>query len=89
MRPKKLPEPTVAADVAIVTLDEMWHFINKKTEKLWIWRAYDPINRRPLAWVLGGRDDETCRKLLVKVGIKNRIFVTDDWDGYHRNIPEG
>lgn len=28
----KLPPPTVAADVEIVMLDEMWHFIQKKQE---------------------------------------------------------
>jgi insertion element IS1 protein InsB len=41
-----------------------------------------------VAWVLGGRDDKTCRKLLAKVGLKGRTFLTDDWDGYHRLIPE-
>lgn len=44
--------------------------------------------RRTLAWVLGRRDDETCRKLLDKVGIAGNIFVTDDWEGFHRLIPE-
>jgi insertion element IS1 protein InsB len=38
--------------------------------------------------VLGGRDDETCRKLLAKVGLKGKTFLTDDWEGYHRCIPE-
>ncbi len=64
-------------------------FSSKKTCKLWIWRAYDPIGRRTVAWVLGGRDDETCKQLLDKIGIKGKTFVTDDWDGYHRLIPEG
>ncbi len=44
--------------------------------------------RRTVAWVLGGRDDATCRKLLDKVGVSGRTFVTDDWEGYHRVIPE-
>ena len=38
--------------------------------------------------VLGGRDDATCRKLLDKVGVKGKTFVTDDWEGCHRVIPE-
>lgn len=38
--------------------------------------------------MLGKRDDATCRQLLEKVGMEERIFVTDDWDGYHRLIPE-
>ena len=60
----------------------------KKSAKLWVWRAYDVDTRRTVAWVLGGRDDATCRKLLDKVGLKGRTFITDDWEGYHRVIPE-
>ena len=37
---------------------------------------------------MGGRDDETCCKLLDKIGLEGKTFVTDDWDGYHRLIPE-
>ncbi len=43
--------------------------------------------RRTVAWVLSGRDDATCRRLLDKVGVSGRTFVTDDWEGYHRVIP--
>ena len=44
--------------------------------------------RRTLAWELGGRDDATCRRLLDKVGIDGHLFVTDDWEGFRRLIPE-
>ena len=63
-------------------------FPERKSAKLWVWRAYDLDQRRTVAWVLGGRDDATCRKLLDKVGVKGKTFVTDDWEGYHRVIPE-
>ena len=63
-------------------------FSQKKTEKLWVWRAYDPVARRTVAWVLGGRDDATCQKLLDKVGLKGKTFLADDWDGFHRLIPK-
>jgi transposase-like protein len=56
---RKLPEPEPSGHIAIVTLDEMWHFLKKKTNKLWLWRAYDPVQRRTIAWVLGDRDDAT------------------------------
>src|SRR5215218_8561002 len=56
--------------------------------KVWLWRAYDPVARRTLAWELGGRDDATCRRLLDKVGIEGNIFVTDEWEGFRRLIPE-
>ena len=55
--------------------------------KVWLWRAFDPVARRTLAWELGGRDDATCRRLLDKVGIDGHIFVTDDWEGFQRLIP--
>ena len=56
--------------------------------KRWLWRAFDPIDGRTLAWVLGQRDDATCRKLLDKIGLGGKAFVTDDWEGYHRCIPK-
>jgi insertion element IS1 protein InsB len=39
--------------------------------------------------MLGDRDDATCQKLLDKVGVKGKTFLTDDWEGFHRLIPEG
>ena len=38
--------------------------------------------------MLGGRDDATCQKLLDKVGLTGKTFLTDDWEGFHRLIPE-
>jgi insertion element IS1 protein InsB len=84
---RKPAEPSTKAEVVVVTLDEMWHFV-KKTEKLWVWRAYDPIDRRTIAWGLGRRDDATRQKLLDKIGVEGKTFVTDDWEGYHRLILE-
>src|SRR6202035_1135489 len=46
------------------------------------------IARRTIAWVLGRRDDATCQKLLNKIGLEGKTFVTDDWEGYHRLIPD-
>jgi insertion element IS1 protein InsB len=63
-------------------------FSSKKERKLWLWRAYDPVHRRTVAWVLGRRDDATLRKLLDKIGIEGKSFLTDHWEGYHRVIPE-
>jgi len=60
----------------------------KKSAKLWVWGAYDVDQRRTVAWVLGGCDDATCRRLLDKVGVTGKVFVTDDWEGYRRVIPE-
>src|SRR4051795_4208500 len=58
-----------------------------KKNKVWLWRAFDPVARRTLAWELGGRDDATCRRLLDRVGVDGNVFLTDDWEGSHRLIP--
>src|SRR5947209_5081825 len=60
----------------------------REKNKVWVWKAFDPVARRTLAWELGGRDDATCRRLLDKVGVEGNVFVTDDWEGFHRLIPE-
>jgi insertion element IS1 protein InsB len=60
----------------------------REKNKVWVWRAYDPVARRTLAWELGGRDDATCERLLDKIGLEGKIFLTDDWEGFHRLIPE-
>ncbi len=60
----------------------------KKSAKLWVWRAYDLDQRRTVAWVLGGRGDATCRRLIDKVGLAGKTFVTDDWGGCRRVTPE-
>jgi insertion element IS1 protein InsB len=60
----------------------------REKNKVWVWRAFDPVARRTLAWELGGRDDATCRRLLDKVGIDGHVFVTDAWEGFRRLIPE-
>src|SRR3954453_21249064 len=60
----------------------------REKNKVWLWRAFDPVARRTLAWELGGRDDATCERLLDKIGLGGKIFLTDDWEGFHRLIPE-
>ena len=41
-----------------------------------------------MAWLLGKRDDATLHKLPDKIGLAGRTFVTDDWNGYRRVIPQ-
>jgi insertion element IS1 protein InsB len=40
-----------------------------------------------VAWVLGGRDDASCQRLLDKIGLQGKIFISDNWDGFRRLIP--
>ena len=41
-----------------------------------------------MAWVLGGRDAATFRRLYDKLKhLKNCIFYTDDWDAFAKVLP--
>ena len=80
------PAPSTTPSSGIVQIDEMGTSWMEKN-KVWVWRAFDPVARRTLAWELGGRDDATCRRLLEKVGVDGHVFLTDDWEGFHRLIP--
>ena len=62
--------------------------LSMEKNKIWIWKAYDPLSKRLLAWELGGRDSGTFQLLLDKIGITDKTFVTDDFEAYHQLIPE-
>src|SRR5690242_13260762 len=82
------PEPEGRAGV--VELDEMWHFLKKKANKLWVWKARDRATGRIIDWQLGGRDRATLERLLERLkrwGV--RLYCTDDWAAYGEAIPQG
>ena len=82
------PEPEGHAGV--VELDEMWHFLKKKANKLWVWKARDRATDRIIDWELGGRDRATLERLLERLkrwGV--RLYCTDDWAAYVEAIPQG
>jgi insertion element IS1 protein InsB len=70
-------------------LDELWSFIGDKAHQAWLWYAFDPRSRQVVAWTVGRRTDETCRRLLRQLR-RCRVlrFCTDDWESYAKLIPE-
>ena len=82
------PEPEGRA--VVVELDEMWHFLKKKRNKLWVWKARDRASGRVVDWECGGRDADTLSRLLERVERwKPRLYCTDDWAAYGELIPQG
>ena len=56
--------------------------------KLWIIKALDRSTRKTVAWVLGGRDTATFRRLYAKVKhLTDCIFYTDSWDAFAEVLP--
>ena len=44
----RLPEPVVSGEIAEVSIDEMWHFINKKNEKFGYGGRWTVVTTEPL-----------------------------------------
>src|SRR5215212_9335727 len=62
----------------------------KKTNKLWIWKAWDRASGRLVDWECGGRDRATLDELLARVKRwEPRLYCTDDWAAYQEAIPQG
>ena len=68
---KKIYEKPAPWAAILVELDEMWHYLGSKKNKLWIWKAYRRETGELIDWECGGRDKETFKKIdgsLVKMG---------------------
>lgn len=68
-----------------IELDEMWSFVQKKKQKVWIWLALNPYNRQIIGWHLGGRSKEDAEKLWesIPVFFRERAgFFSDYWQAY-------
>ncbi|MDR2559040.1 MAG: hypothetical protein LBC86_05800 [Oscillospiraceae bacterium] len=56
--------------------------------KLWLIKAVNRRTGKTIAWVLGGRDVATFRRLYNKVKhIPNCIYYTDNWDSFAKVLP--
>ena len=67
--------------------DEMWSFVQKRTNKRWIWIAYDPVHRLVVAHFIGNRSNAAAKEFYKRIPeqLSHCTFETDDWDAY-KNI---
>lgn len=81
---RRLPERLTELE-----LDELWSFIGDKSHQAWLWYAFEPRSGQVMAWVIGRRTDETCRRLLRQLRRCHVLrFCTDDWESYRKLIPD-
>jgi len=70
--------------------DEMWSFVQKKTDKQWIWIAMDATTRQIIAFHVGDRSRESAKQLWDKIPSVYReqaTFHTDHYEAYTGVIP--
>nr|WP_238549260.1 IS1 family transposase [Acaryochloris marina] len=71
--------------------DEMWSFVNDKSNKQWIWLALDVITREIVGVYVGARSKQGARQLWNSLpGIYRQCAVayTDFWDAYGCVFPK-
>ncbi len=86
---KQAPKQTLTPGTTVcLELDEMWHYIGNKKNKLWIWKALDRNTGYLIDWECGGRDKQTLEKLTARLSTLNaKIYYTDKWQVYESVLP--
>ena len=77
-------------DATTLELDELWSFILKKVNKVWIWIALCRKTRQVVARAIGDRSEKTCRELWNNIPEEYRQghCFSDFWSVYQTVIPE-
>ena len=83
------PDPN-DPNATILELDELWSFVFKRINKVWIWIALCQKTRQVVARAVGDRSEKTRRELWDNVPEEYRQghCFTDFWKAYQAVIPE-
>jgi IS1 family transposase len=66
--------------------DEMWSFVQKKSNKQWIWIAMDATTRQIIAFHVGDRSRVSGKELWANIPMVYRaqaMFHTDQYEVYN------
>ena len=81
------PEPV--GKTIVLQLDEMWQYLKRKRQKLWLWKALDHDSGQLLDWECGRRDKATLKKLVDRLAQwEVKLYGTDQWVTYASVIPQ-
>lgn len=72
-------------------VDELWSFVGTRSNKQWLWLAFDSESRQVIAFFVGDRSRESARQLWRRIPRSYReqaTFYSDDWEAYKGVIPE-
>ena len=85
---RSLAEPSTKADVVVVTLDEMWHLVKERLQNYGFGEPMTLLLGEPSPGFLVAVMTPHAKSSSTKSAVPGKTFVTDDWAGYHRLIPE-
>ncbi len=83
------PDPEDTASTTL-ELDELWSFVLKKANQVWVWIALCRKTRQVVAYAVGDRSKKTCQRLWESIPDNYRAghCFTDFWAAYQAVIPE-
>jgi insertion element IS1 protein InsB len=83
------PDPEDSASPTL-ELDELWSFVLKKANQVWVWIALCRKTRQVVAYALGDRSKQTCLRLweAIPPAYRQGHCFTDFWAAYQAVIPE-
>jgi len=75
----------------VLELDELWSFVRHKGQKRWLWIALSRRTRQIVAFVIGDRSAESCRKLWQRIPAEYRqgCSYSDFWHTYELLLSTG
>ena len=71
-------------------LDELWSFVAQRHNQRWLWTALCRRTRQVVAFVIGDRSEQTCRKLWESIpdAYRRCHSYSDCWETYRRVFPK-
>jgi insertion element IS1 protein InsB len=78
------------AERPILELDELWSFVTRKSNVVWVWLALERQTRRIVGLAFGDRTTETCQCLWQSLPPdyrKRAICYSDFWEPYAKVLP--
>ena len=74
----------------VLEADEMWSFVCQKANKRWLWTVICRRTRQIVAYAIGNRSEQTCRKLWERIpgSYRGCQSFSDFWDAYQKVFPE-
>lgn len=75
----------------MLELDELWSFVLKRRVSALVWLALCRQTRQVVAFVVGDRSAQTCRRLweAIPEAFRRAHCYTDFWEAYSNVIPAG
>ena len=74
----------------VLELDELWSFVEKKSQECWLWIALCRRTRQIVAYTVGDRSQEGAMSLRehVPLDYRRRATRSDFWLAYEKAFPQ-